>query len=95
MQKQFVQETKNKILSDFLIEYIAVSAGHRVKIKERQKIEKCQDVAKELKKLWSMKMTVIPIVFGVLGTDLKDLEKWLINRIETIQSTTRIFKRVW
>ena len=41
---------------------------HRVKLKESEKRNKYLDVARELKKLWSMKVTVIPIVTGALGT---------------------------
>ena len=53
------------------------------------------DLARELKKkqqLWNMKVTVIPIVIGALGTvpkvfeeRLKDLE--IRGRIETLQTT--------
>ena len=47
---------------------IAVPAAHRVKLKESKKRDKYQDLARELKKLWNMKATVIPIVIGALGT---------------------------
>ena len=50
------------------------------------------DLARELKKLWNMKVTTIPIVIGALGTVTKgsvqrqeDLE--IIGRVETIQTT--------
>ena len=61
------------------------------------------DLAKELKKLWNMKVIVIPIVISALGTvseglvkGLKDLE--IRGREETIQTTAllwlaRILKR--
>ena len=39
-----------------------------VKLKESEKKDKYQDLARELKKLWDMKMTIIPIVIGALGT---------------------------
>ena len=42
----------------------AVAADHRVKIKETEKIDKYQDLVRELKKLSGMKVTVIPIVDG-------------------------------
>ena len=41
---------------------------NRVKLKEREKKDKYIDFARELKKLWNMKVTVIPIVIGALGT---------------------------
>ena len=43
------------------------------KIKRKRKKYKYQNLARELKKLWNMKMTVIPIVFGALGTVTKGL----------------------
>ena len=61
----------------------------KVKIKESEKISKYLDLARELKKMWNMKMTVIPIVIGTLGKELKGLVKRLDEleirgRIETI-----------
>ena len=38
-----------------------------MKIQENKKIDKYLDLARELKKLWIMKVTVIPIVIGVYG----------------------------
>ena len=50
------------------------------------------DLARELKKLWNMKVTVIPIVIGALSTvteelvkGLKDLE--ISGQVDTIQTT--------
>ena len=70
----------------------AVPADHRVKMKEREKIDKYLDLARELRKLWNMRVKVIPIVIGALGTIPKGLEKSLDEleirgRIETIQTT--------
>ena len=53
----------------------AVPANHRTKIKESEKRDKYQDLVKRLKKLWNMKVTVIPIVVGTLGTIHKGLVK--------------------
>ena len=46
----------------------SVLAHHSVKLKESEKRDKYLDLAKELTKLWNMKMTVIPIITGALGT---------------------------
>ena len=46
----------------------AVLADHRVKFKESEKKDKYLDLDRDLKKLWNMKVTVIPIVIGALGT---------------------------
>ena len=54
----------------------AVPADHRVKLKESKKKDKYQDLAREWKKkLWDMKVTVIPIVIGAVGTVTKYLGK--------------------
>ena len=56
-----------------------VPADHRVKLKEGEMKDKYPDLASELKKLWNMKVTIIPIVSGALGTVIKGLVKnWRI-----------------
>ena len=82
----------------------AVLADLRINLKESEKKDKYLDLAKELKKLWNMKVTIVPIVIGTLGTitkgllkDLEDLE--IGGRVETIQTTAllrtaRILRRV-
>ena len=45
----------------------AVSYDSRIELKEKEKIDKYQDLAIELKRLWNTKVTVVPIVFGSLG----------------------------
>ena len=50
---------------------------HRVKKKGNEKIDKYLDLARESKKLWNMRVTVIPIVVGALGMVPKNLEKGL------------------
>ena len=56
----------------------AVSADHRIKLKECEKKDKCLDLARELKKLCNMKVKIIAIVIGAFGTvtngSLKGLE---------------------
>ena len=68
----------------------AVPVDHRVKWKESEKKDKYVDLARELKKLWNMKVTFIPIVIGAIATDgivkgLGDLE--IKGRVNTIQTT--------
>ena len=72
----------------------AVSADHKIKLKESEKKDKYFDIAHELKKnkLWNMKVTIIPIVIGAFGTVSKGLLKGLLDlevggRVETIQTT--------
>ena len=83
---------------------LAVSANHRVILKKYNKKDKYLDLARELKKPWNMKVTVIPVVIGALSTATKglvqrqeDLE--VTGRVETIQTTAllrsaRILRRV-
>ena len=46
----------------------AVPADHRIKLKECEKRDKYLDLARELKKLWNIKVTIIPMVIGAFGT---------------------------
>ena len=57
----------------------AVPADHRVKLKECKKWDKYLDLARELKKLWNMKATIIPIAIGALGTVTKGLIQGLAD----------------
>ena len=41
-----------------------VPTDHRIKLKESEKKDKYLDLARELKKLWNMKVTIIPIAIG-------------------------------
>ena len=73
-------------------------------IKECEKKDNYLDLARELKKLWNMKVTIVPIVIGALGTITKGLLKGLEDIEvggweETIQMTAllrmaRILRRV-
>ena len=82
----------------------AVPADHRIKQKECEKKDKYLDLARELKKLWNMQVTIIPIVIGAFGTVTKGLLKGLEDlevggQVETIQTTAllrtaRILRRV-
>ena len=49
----------------------AVPADHRIKLNEYEKKDKYLDLATELKKLWNMKVTIIPIVICAFGTVTK------------------------
>ena len=82
----------------------AVPADHRIKLKEREKKDEYLDLAWELKKLWNMQVTIIPIVIGAFGTVTKGLQEGLEDlevggRVGTIQTiallrTARILRRV-
>ena len=82
----------------------AVPADLRINLKESEKKDKYLDLARESKKLWNMKVTIVPIVIGALGKITKGLIKGLEDvevggRVETIQitvllRTARILRRV-
>ena len=52
-----------------------MSAGHSLKTKESEKLEKRQDIAQELRKLWSIAVMVVFIITSALGTVPKNKKK--------------------
>ena len=95
------KKKKNRICK---IVDLAVPADDRINLRESEKKDKYLDLAREIKKMWNMKVTIVPIVIGALGTITKRLLKGLEDlevggRVETIQTTTllrttRILRRV-
>ena len=68
----------------------AVPADYGIKQKESEKKDKFLALAKKLKKIWSMKVTIIPIEISTFSTLNKGLLKGLEDldvggRLETIQ----------
>ena len=51
----------------------AISEEYRVKMKENKKIDKYLDLARELKRLWNMKVMMVPIIVEALATIPKGL----------------------
>ena len=82
---------------------IAVPGDSRVEVKETEKVQKYQDLAGELRKLWQVKVKVVPVVVGSLCTIPKALEKHLKAigtsvRVELLQKaallgTARILRK--
>ena len=70
----------------------------------KEKIEKYQDLRREIEKLWSINTSVVPIVVGALGTVTNHLGKYLkkIGVIATVKllqkaallGTARILRKV-
>ena len=83
---------------------MAVPTDHRINLKECEKKDKYLNLARELKKQWNRKVTILPIKIGAFGTITKGLVKGLEDlevggRVETIQMTAllrtaRILRRV-
>ena len=70
----------------------AIPTDYRVEIKGNEKRDKYLDLVRELKKLWNIKMMVIPIIINVLGIIpkglVRGLEKLEIGgQVETTQTT--------
>ena len=97
-----IKNNKKKRICKFVD--FAVPVDHRINLKESEKRDKYLDLARGLKKLWNMKVTIVPIVISALGTITKELSKGLGDlevggRVETIQTTAllrtfRILRRV-
>ena len=95
------QEKKKKRICK-IVDF-AVPAYHRIKLKEFEKKDIYLDLARELKKLWNVQVTIIPVVIRAFGTVTKGLLKGMEDlevggRVKTIQTTAlrsaRILRRV-
>lgn len=69
---------------------IAVPGDARTKTKEEEKIEKYQDLAREISRLWNVRTKVVPVIVGALGTITEKLVPYLASlgvslSFETIQ----------
>ena len=89
--KKKKKKEKEKKRTCKIVDFV-VPADLRIKLKECEKKDKYLDLVKELKKLWNMLVTIIPIVIGAFGTVTKGLLKGLEDlvvsgRVETIQTT--------
>ena len=69
---------KKKERETLIIDF-ACPMDHNVDAKEKEKIDKYQELKFELQKLWKTKIKIIPIVIGALGTVSNNLEKYLKN----------------
>ena len=64
----------------------AVPEDSRIEEKEKEKIEKYQDLRRELQKIWNVRVKIIPLVVGSLGA----IPKQLGNRLKEIGITAEI-----
>ena len=82
----------------------AVPGDSRIEEKEKDKIEKYQELGRELQKIWNVKMKIIPVVVGSLGAISKQFDNRLKQigiAVETAQvqktvllGTARILRKV-
>ena len=75
-QKTRPYSSQQKKKRTFKIVDFAFPVDQRIKVKENEKKDKYLDLARELNKLWNMKVTIIPTVIGAFGTVAKGLGSW-------------------
>jgi hypothetical protein len=83
---------------------IAVPGDARVTEKEREKVERYQDLAREIRRLWKTSVTVIPIVVGALGAvanlheqmEMLEMDKKDVDRVQfsALLGSARILRKV-
>ena len=55
--------------------------GHPVRVQSKTNIDQYMSLVGELKKIWNMKVTVITIVIGAIGT----VTKGMVNKLEELE----------
>ena len=83
---------------------VAVPGDVRIAEKETEKIEKHDELKREVERLWKVKAKVIPIVLGALGTVTRSLSNYIKEigvktQIKLIQKsvllgTARVLRKV-
>ena len=63
--------------------HFSVPGNSKIEEKEKDKIEKYQDLGRELQKIWNVKVKIIPVVVGSLGA----IRKHFGNRLKQIGIT--------
>ena len=71
----------------------AIPGDGRIEEKEKDKIEKYQDLGRELHKIWNVKVKIIPLVVGSLGAMPKEFGNRL-KRIGITAGTAQVQKTV-
>ena len=72
----------NKMEKTVIIIDDAVPGDKRIIDKEKENIEKYQNLEREILRLWNLKkIDVIPVVLGALGSVIKNFEKY-VDKIE-------------
>ena len=66
---------------------VAIPADINIVAKEREKIIKYQQLRLELEKLWSIKLTIIPIVIETLGSYTSNLHSYLTDLLRKCTTT--------
>ena len=57
---------------------IAVPADVRVEEKEKEKVEKYQDLKRGIRRLWKLRnVEIVPVVIGALGSVSTEFDRWM------------------
>ena len=72
---------------------LAVPGDSRIEEKQKDKIEKYQDLGRDLQKIWNVKVKIIPLVVGSLGAIPKQFGNRL-KKIGIIAGTAQVQKTV-
>ena len=71
----------------------AVPGGSRIEETEKDKIEKYQELGRELQKIWNVKVKIVPLAVGSLGAIPKQFG-YRLKQIGIIAGTTQVQKTV-
>ena len=85
---------------------IAISADVRVEEKEKEQVEKYQDLKKEIKRLWKLtNVEIVPVVIGALGSVSAESDRWMgklgipcnvgARHKTTLLGIARILRKYW
>ena len=96
----------NKLDRTCIIVDIAVPGDSIIIHKEKEKVEKYQDLKREIKRIWNFRnVIVVPVIVGALGSITEKLGEWieklnistaieLLQKTTTILGTARILRKV-
>ena len=61
-----------------IIAGIAVPADVRVEKKEKEKVERYNDLKKEIRRLWTLRnLEIVPVVIGAPGIVFSEFDRWM------------------
>ena len=85
-----------KIKNECKIIDFACSFDSKIEEREKDKMKGCNNLKRELKRIWDMPVKVIPVVVGALGTTPKKSKQRLSDigietRIVELQKTTILY----
>ena len=78
------------------ISYSVLVADHRTNLKESENKDKYLDLVRELKMLWKMKVTIVPIVIGAKKSGILFNDPLTLRRsMNSLRSPTVVIQQEW